>query len=406
MLLHMARRTLPPILLALTCACSTSPSSSGLDAVALADSTDTTGKADALGGRMVRPIVVADRKLVGTEDRGTVEVVDLNDDSMTVEGPIVLFDASEQSLQITVESAQGANSTVLRFLLAYRFDDESDYEILVLQGAGEFENTDDVDAQSGGRDTNVSLSYFQSVSILAGEDNSITVSSDESSGQTTSVLPFEASRAQWAVFVIPVDSGWAPLTDTFAYTLTASCGGGACGGGEVPTEPADAFAQARDVTLESITIGGPAPESYTRPSVAGGFNLGGTEFWQRWPGGHSPTFSYTAGTERGRACMQASAIRFEAIMASPPAAMTQLLAESNWSGSFFNWNDDYTEASTGDASGAALWAWRTGLIKWISQTERDGTCHLPTLDLVERAATACLATAGRDGGEIEGCSAN
>jgi hypothetical protein len=401
----MARRNVVHLAVALLCACDSPSSADGLGAVALADSTDATGKADALGGRLVQPNVTEERLLVGTTDTGTAKVVELDDESMTVEAPLVRFAPQSESLQITVESTDVGATTVLRFLLAYRTDAESDYEFLVLDGNAEFEGPTDVDAQTGGRPTALSLSYFQSVSILAGEANSITVSSDESGGQTTSVLPFEAARAEWAVFVIPVDSGWAPLQDAFDYQLTASCGGQGCGDAPTPTPPADAFAQARDVTLETITIDGPAPESYTRANVSGGFNLGGTEFWQRWPGGHSPSFSYNAGTERGRACMQASAIRFEAIMSNPPPSMTQLLDETNWTGSFFNWNDDYTEATSGDASGAVLWAWRTGLIKWISQTQKDGTCHLPTLDVVERAAAACLAKGASNDGEIEGCSA-
>ena len=61
------------------------------------------------------------------------------------------------------------------------------------------------------------------------------------------------------------------------------------------------------------------------------------------------------------------------------------------------------EGAFGDASGARLWAWRTSLIKWISQTKKDGSCFLPTRDMVERAATACLATGASAGGEIQGC---
>jgi hypothetical protein len=401
----MGRTYLPRIAAVLTCACASPSTPSGFDSVALADSSDTTGKADALDGRRVNPLFTADRLLVGTQDRGTVEVVDLDEDSMTVEGPLVRFEAQTESLQITVGSTDLTGNTVLRFLLAARLP-EGEFEPVVLRGEGEFENAEDVDARGRGSATDVEISFFQSVSILFGEDNTITVASDESGGQTTMVLPFEASTAEWAAFVIPVDSGFAPLVDQFAYTLTASCSGGPCASGEPPPVPTDIFAQARDATLATITIDGPAPESYTSAVVGGGFSLGGTEFWQRWPGGHSPSFSYAAGTERGRACMQASAIRLETIMADPPPAMVQLLEESKWDGRFFNWNDDFTEATMGDARGAVLWAWRTGLIKWISQTARDGTCHLPTLDLVERAAETCLATAARDGGEIQDCAAN
>ena len=172
-------------------------------------------------------------------------------------------------------------------------------------------------------------------------------------------------------------------------------------------EPVDPYAAARDVTVAHVTFadGVEAPDGYDYPA-ADGFRLSGTEFWQKWSGGHNPTYSFSAGTAFGRRCMQASAYRFEAIMADPPEALVRLRDESNWSGSFFNWNDDYSESTWSYGSGARLWAWRTTLIKWISQTNRDGSCWLPTRELVERAAESCLASAERNGdGEIQGCSA-
>ncbi len=171
----------------------------------------------------------------------------------------------------------------------------------------------------------------------------------------------------------------------------------------------DPYIDARDVTLAVVTFpaGTVAPTSYDYPE-GNGFNLGGTEFWQKWSGGHNPTYSFGEGTDAGRLCMQASAIRFETIMKDPPSELTKLAADTNWSGSFFNWNDDYSDASaSGDARGARLWAWRTSLIKWISQTAKDGSCFLPTRALLITAATACLETAVRNAtGEIQGCSAN
>lgn len=166
--------------------------------------------------------------------------------------------------------------------------------------------------------------------------------------------------------------------------------------------PVDVFADARDVTKAVVVFPAEtvAPTSYQYPS-AEGFNLGGTEFWQKWSGGHNPTYSFSEGSDAGRLCMQASAIRFETIMKDPPAELAKLRDETNWSGSFFNWNDDYSKSDWGDGSGARLWAWRTTLIKWISQTKKDGSCLLPTRDLVARAATSCLAR----GAEIQGCSA-
>jgi hypothetical protein len=166
---------------------------------------------------------------------------------------------------------------------------------------------------------------------------------------------------------------------------------------------ADLYADARDVTKSLVVFpaGAVAPTAYDYPS-ADGFSLGGTEFWQKWSGGKNPTYSFGEGTDAGRLCMQASAIRFETIMKDPPVELVKLRDETNWNGSFFNWNDDYSDPTAwGDGSAARLWAWRTGLIKWISQTKQDGSCLVPTRDLVVKAAVSCL----ERGAEIQGCSA-
>ena len=168
----------------------------------------------------------------------------------------------------------------------------------------------------------------------------------------------------------------------------------------------DGYEEARNVDQAIVILADEtlSPESYAVPPQDSGTRLGGTEFWQRFPGGEMPLFSYAGGTELGRRCMYASAVRFAAIMADPPEQILEVMDTTNWSGSFFNWNDDFS-GGEGSATGARLWAWRTGLIKWISQTHNDGTCHLPTRDMVIAAAEDCLLTAERDDGEIQGCSA-
>ncbi len=146
-----------------------------------------------------------------------------------------------------------------------------------------------------------------------------------------------------------------------------------------------------------------APSQYPRPSVSD-VGLGGTEFWQKWSGGENPTFNYSLGSDYGRRCMVAAALRFQLIMIDPPESILELKANTNWGGSFFNWVDDFGGPNPwGSASGAKLWAWRTGLIKWISQASADGTCYLPTYSQVEGLAAECLARAAYNGGEIQGC---
>ena len=173
-----------------------------------------------------------------------------------------------------------------------------------------------------------------------------------------------------------------------------------------PEPVVDPFEQAWDVTIHRVEFpeGTEAP-AYRRPAGVSRFSLGGTEFWQKWPMGHNPTYSYSDGTEFGRRCMFASARRFEAIMTDPPQAIVDLVDNSDWRGSFFNWNDDFSQSEWSDGRSARLWAWRTTLVKWISQTNLDGSCYLPTYEMVEALAESCSIQSARRDGEIQGCRA-
>ncbi len=170
-------------------------------------------------------------------------------------------------------------------------------------------------------------------------------------------------------------------------------------------EPAvDPFAAAKDVEAAVITIDpNLAAPDYKSADVEVDFALDGTEFWQKWVGGENPTYSYSVGSEAGRKCMYASARRFEAIMADPPQSILELKDESNWNGRFFNWNDDYSpDNAQGSASGSVLWAWKTHLVKFISQTAPAGKCHLPTKSMLDRFAKVALTRSAAENGEIEG----
>ena len=187
-------------------------------------------------------------------------------------------------------------------------------------------------------------------------------------------------------------------------SLDAWCPDGGCVEPEV-VEPPDPFEAASAVNLHLVAFTGCVEAPYYKSAqVDTGFHMGGTEFWQKWSGGKNPTYSYSQGSPYGRRCMYASARRFEAIMADPPPSLVILKEESNWSGSFFNWNDDYSFSDWGDGTSARLWAWKTHLVKWISQTNKDGSCYLPTLEMVEKLAENCLAKAQTGLGEIQGCN--
>jgi hypothetical protein len=161
-----------------------------------------------------------------------------------------------------------------------------------------------------------------------------------------------------------------------------------------------------------------APKSSTSFRSDKGPSLYGVDWFQKWPGGVNADHSWSNGTDFGKRCMVASTARFEAIMKEPPAELIQFLSEySGWSGSFYNWVDDYSgknaegQGASGDASNPRLWAWRTGLTKWIAQTAKDGTCLLPTRKMVVDYVAAARAMLSEDPenpgklkGEIQGAS--
>ena len=109
-------------------------------------------------------------------------------------------------------------------------------------------------------------------------------------------------------------------------------------GPDVEVDPLKGYEEALDITVHHVTFpeGTPFPDSYDWPQGTNGFSMGGTEFWQKWTGGENPTFSFAAGSDFGRRCMYASARRWEAVMADPPADLVQVLNDSNWSSSNSN----------------------------------------------------------------------
>lgn len=172
----------------------------------------------------------------------------------------------------------------------------------------------------------------------------------------------------------------------------------------------------KDVEQEHVTFG----VRTKAPSTSAGSghraehaSLYGVDWFQKWSGGVSADHDWSKGTEYGKRCMWAATLRFEAIMKEAPAELVAFLGEySAWSGSFYNWVDDYSgkgedgSEAYGDASGARLWAWRTGLSKWISQAAKDGSCYLPTKKMVIEYAGACKEHAASHDGQMQGCEAS
>lgn len=174
-------------------------------------------------------------------------------------------------------------------------------------------------------------------------------------------------------------------------------------------------AAVKNVDEEHVVFGAnvKAPKSSAGTGARGEkASLYGVDWFQKWGGGKSADHDWSIGSEHGQRCMWASVARFEAIMKDPPPELEAFLADyTKWSGSFYNWNDDYAgksedgEPAFGDAKGARLWAWRTGLSKWISATAKDGSCYLPTRTMLVDYVKACKAHAASNDGEMQGCEA-
>ena len=178
----------------------------------------------------------------------------------------------------------------------------------------------------------------------------------------------------------------------------------------VPTE--DPWRLARDINVMNVGFGEetPIPVSYSRPQNVGSLSLSSPEWWQRWSGGATQSFSWNEGTDHGKRCGQANAIRLEALWADAEgqAAFQELLDGSGWSGTMYNWTEDVSEGgrTAGFIRGATLWAWRTGAVKFINVVHDDGSCDLPTLAIVKEFSRQCLDAARNDDGAIEGCIAS
>jgi hypothetical protein len=146
-----------------------------------------------------------------------------------------------------------------------------------------------------------------------------------------------------------------------------------------------------------------------------GFYIGGYEYWpfkEEQPLYPSKIqWGYEAGSEPAKKCMAASKRALVEILQNPPAELLELKRKTGIS-SFFNWNNDYTGA---EADGMAssnfrvLWLYNGRLMKWISETNRDGNCRLPERSDLRALARDCLKRLeqqGQSGGTLYCNAAN
>lgn len=151
----------------------------------------------------------------------------------------------------------------------------------------------------------------------------------------------------------------------------------------------------------------PLFEFYSYP-YADDFDMVEIQFWQHWDGGFFPSLEFEEAPVMARQCIQASAVRFQAIMRNPPQSLEELRRTSFWRGDFINQNDDFTltDLDSEILRGSSIYPENSDLFVWQSVLDRSGGCHLPTFDLVEQAGDNCLEFLEEYRGDLRGCGAS
>lgn len=135
--------------------------------------------------------------------------------------------------------------------------------------------------------------------------------------------------------------------------------------------------------------------SFPRQDAANGFYFQGEEYWPYkeaepiYPS--KVQWGYESGSAAAKKCMAQSKIDLIEILKNPPAELLELKQKTGID-TFFFWNNDFTGAAPGrTASFNHLWLYEGSLIKWMSATNRDGSCALPERTDIRAFARDCLA---------------
>lgn len=135
-------------------------------------------------------------------------------------------------------------------------------------------------------------------------------------------------------------------------------------------------------------------EDFPREPAPNGFYFSGQEYWPyKEPQPLYPDkilWGYESGSEPAKKCMAAAQNELLKILNDPPKELLELRDKTGIN-SFFAWNNDYTGASAnGMGSIHHLWLYQGRLIKWISETNRNGKCLLPERKDLRALARNCL----------------
>lgn len=148
-----------------------------------------------------------------------------------------------------------------------------------------------------------------------------------------------------------------------------------------------------------------APDDLPSGQKIGKFQITGYEYWQwkkddPYAGGDEVAWGYNGDgepqanppvlpTDQSRACMAEARKVLEDILTNDVPPELEAFRAKHKVVAFWQWNNDMTGTAKGTEvpdDYQSLWLFDGRLIKWMSHTNRDGTCRLPTrADLVKFA---------------------
>jgi hypothetical protein len=125
-----------------------------------------------------------------------------------------------------------------------------------------------------------------------------------------------------------------------------------------------------------------------------GFSFSGCEYWpyavSASPYPEHIVWGCNPGSSpEAQSCMAAGMRRLAVILKDPPPELLKVKEKYGIS-SFFNWNNDYFGAPEERSGSERIWLYQGRLIKWMSATNRDGTCKLPEKSDLVKFLNRCL----------------
>lgn len=143
----------------------------------------------------------------------------------------------------------------------------------------------------------------------------------------------------------------------------------------------------------------PAPENIPDKQTIGEYVVSSYEFWPwKLPEPIYPDkvqWGYAAGGPEAKKCVaEARRVLVNILKNDVPPELDELRTKHGVK-TFYQWNNDMTGAPKSvkiPELYEGLWLYEEGLIKWMSHTERDGTCRIPTREDLVTFAKSCLET--------------